>query len=149
MPSCIIDATWLFASFKEIPRSACLSVMQLTSAVCGASLTNKERTLRGVCAALLDKEAAAAAALALRHLCDACGAAMAPHLDVLMALYQRMQSPGHASTSASATGGGGGAPSHAAVEEADAQQVRSARTDTFKSCAHHGDAIAVFRGQAC
>jgi hypothetical protein len=40
------------------------------------------------CAALGIKEAAGAAALALRELCDSCGAALAPYLDALMALYQ-------------------------------------------------------------
>lgn len=67
----------------------------------------------------MDKEAANAAALALRHLCDACGAAMVPHLDALMALYQRIQSAGQATTSAAAP------PAHAAVEEANVQQVSS------------------------
>ena len=67
----------------------------------------------------MDKEAADAAALALRHLCDACGAAMAPHLDALMSLYQRIQSAGQATTSAAVPS----AP--AAVEEANVQQVGS------------------------
>ncbi len=67
----------------------------------------------------MDKEAANAAALALRHLCNACGAAMVPHLDALMALYQRIQSAGQATTSATAPA------TQAAVEEADVQQVSS------------------------
>ena len=82
-------------------------------------MTRKVAAELGDCAGLLDKEAAKAAALALRHLCDACGAAMAPHLDVLMSLYQRIQSAGEASTSIA------GPSTHTALEETDVQQVGS------------------------
>lgn len=47
-------------------------------------------------AALQDKEASRAASLAIRHLCDASGALMAPYLDNLISLYQRVQASGAA-----------------------------------------------------
>ncbi|BDA46876.1 Transportin-3 [Coccomyxa sp. Obi] len=122
----------LLQLFSSLPQLPAVPQLQYTAAMLLAAyadwLTNTfaagsaadlmPQLLQMLTTALMDKEAANAAALALRHLCDACGAAMAPHLDALMALYQRIQSAGQASTSAAAL-----SPPHAAVEEADVQQV--------------------------
>ncbi|CAL8471497.1 g11039 [Coccomyxa elongata] len=121
----------LLQLFSSLPQLPAVPQLQYTAAMllaayadwlantfaAGGAADLMPQLLQMLTTALMDKEAANAAALALRHLCDACGAAMAPHLDALMALYQRIQSAGQASTSAAAPA------AHAAVEEANVQQV--------------------------
>ncbi len=70
------------------------------------------------CAELAQAEVSEAASKALCQLCVQCGAKLAPYLEILMALYQRITSAAQASTS------GSGPPS--SLEEDSIQQVRSA-----------------------
>lgn len=55
-----------------------------------------------VFAGLTHEDSAAAASLAIRHLCDACGALLGPYMDALMQLYQRIQGAGVAAASSQA-----------------------------------------------
>ena len=66
-------------------------------------------------AELADAEVSGAASNALCQLCEECGAQLAPYLETLMALYQRVTSAGQASTS------GSGPPS--SLEEDSVQQA--------------------------
>ena len=66
-------------------------------------------------AELANAEVSGAAANALCQLCEECGAKLAPYLETLMALYQRVTSAGQASTS------GGGPPP--AIAEDSIQQA--------------------------
>ena len=66
-------------------------------------------------AELVNAEVSGAAANALCQLCEECGAKLAPYLETLMALYQRVTSAGQASTS------GSGPPS--AIAEDSIQQA--------------------------
>ena len=54
-----------------------------------------------LCAELAEAEVSRAASKALRKLCEECGAKLAPYLESLMALYQRITSAAQASTSGS------------------------------------------------
>ncbi len=78
-------------------------------------------------AELSNAEVSGAASNALCQLCDDCGVKLAPFLETLMALYQRVTSAGHASTS------GSGAPTP--LEEESIQQARSsALKDSVAHC---------------
>lgn len=70
-------------------------------------------------AELANAEVSGAAANALCQLCEECGTKLAPYLETLMALYQRVTSAGQASTS------GGGPPP--AIAEDSIQQACACR----------------------
>ena len=79
-------------------------------------------------AELSDAEVSGAASNALCQLCEDCGAKLAPYLETLMALYQRVTSAGQASTSES------GPPS--SLEEDSIQQACSPAPEPFSVCVH-------------
>ncbi|KAK9830032.1 hypothetical protein WJX72_009312 [[Myrmecia] bisecta] len=115
----------LFASLPQLPQ---IAPLQYTAAMTVAGYADwLAATLRAghgqdiipqllqmLTQGLTGKESAGAAAVALRHICDACAQHMGVCLEALMQLYQRVQSCGTASTTGS---------SDLATTEADVQQV--------------------------
>ena len=73
--------------------------------------------MKATCAGLAYEESMPAAALGFKHLCDACKKLLAPSLEALMQLYQRIQPGGDIA------GEGASRPEGLAVDEDAVQQV--------------------------
>ena len=109
-----------------------------TSSACSLYLIIVSVTVAAVLglhfAELANAEVSGAAANALCQLCEECGAKLAPYLDTLMALYQRVTSSEQASTS------GGGPPP--AIAEDSIQQAcpcRAPPTLSPQTTPHNSD----------